>query len=256
MPRQRSKTDAGEVAASPPIAPKKQMKTAEAEFATRAETGEPVKNSPPISVWLIEDNENFRVTLSRVVNGMGGTECSHQFANAEDALDALQAGDVPDVVLLDVGLPGKNGIEAIKEIKSISPTTRIIMLTVFDDHEKVFKAVCAGASGYLLKPSNTAQIVRSIKEAISGGAPMTPQVAKSVLDMLSGRAVAKSIQTLTNREQAVLRLMAQGHGMKGIADELNVSYHTVDSHLRNIYAKLHVHSSTAAVAKAVKEGLL
>jgi DNA-binding NarL/FixJ family response regulator len=254
--RQRVKTETGDPPAAPVAASRKTMKTAEAELAIQTEPVEPLKSAPPVSVWLIEDNENFRVTLSRVVNGMTGAECRHQFSNAEDALDALQAGDVPDIVLLDVGLPGKNGIEAIKEIKAISPTTRIIMLTVFDDHEKVFKAVCAGASGYLLKPSNTAQIVRSIKEAISGGAPMTPQVAKSVLDMLSGRAAPKSAQTLTNREQAVLRLMAQGRGMKGIADELNLSYHTVDSHLRNIYAKLHVHSSTAAVAKAVKEGLL
>lgn len=213
----------------------------------------------PVVVWLIEDNQNFRSTLARAVNGMAGMKCTHQFANAEDALDALEAGDIPNVVLLDVGLPGLNGIEAIKKIKSLSPTTRVIMLTVFDDHEKVFKAVCAGASGYLLKPSNTNSIVRSIREAINGGAPMTPQVAKSVLDMLSGRSAPKplaTLTTLTNREQEVLRLMSQGCGMKGIAEKLELSYHTVDSHLRNIYAKLHVHTSTAAVAKAMKEGLL
>ena len=232
------------------------MKLTETEFVAKAELDDHAQTAPPVSVWLIEDNQNFRVTLSRVVNGMPGTKCSNQFSNAEDALDALHAGAVPDVVLLDVGLPGINGIDAIKQIKTLSPTTRIVMLTVFDDHEKVFKAVCAGASGYLLKPSNTAAIIRSIKEAISGGAPMTPQVAKSVLDMLSGRAAPKPIQILTNREQSVLRLMAKGSGMKGIAEELDLSYHTVDSHLRNIYAKLHVHTSTAAVAKAVKEGLL
>ncbi len=232
------------------------MKLTETEFVTKAENDDHDQTTQPISVWLIEDNQNFRTTLSRVVNGMTGMRCSSQFSNAEDALDAMRAGAVPDVVLLDVGLPGLNGIDAIKQIKILSPTTRIVMLTVFDDHEKVFKAVCAGASGYLLKPSNTASIVRSIKEAISGGAPMTPQVAKSVLDMLSGRAAPKVVQILTNREQSVLRLMSQGQGMKGIAEELDLSYHTVDSHLRNIYAKLHVHTSTAAVAKAVKDGLL
>ena len=232
------------------------MKLTDTEFIARPKTDEPPSSGPPVSVWLIEDNQNFRTTLSRVVNGMAGMKCNEQFSNAEDALDALHAGAVPDVVLLDVGLPGLNGIDAIKQIKALSPTTRIVMLTVFDDHEKVFKAVCAGASGYLLKPSNTAAIVRSIKEAISGGAPMTPQVAKSVLDMLSGRAAPKPVQILTGREQSVLRLMAQGQGMKGIAGELDLSYHTVDSHLRNIYAKLHVHTSAAAVAKAVKEGLL
>lgn len=232
------------------------MKLNEPEFAAKAGLDAPDQTAPPVSVWLIEDNQNFRATLARVVNGMAGMKCSNQFSNAEDALDTLRADAVPDVVLLDVGLPGLNGIDAIKQIKTISPTTRIVMLTVFDDHEKVFKAVCAGASGYLLKPSNTASIVRSIKEAISGGAPMTPQVAKSVLDMLSGRTALKPVQILTNREQSVLRLMAQGRGMKGIADELDLSYHTVDSHLRNIYAKLHVHTSAAAVAKAVKDGLL
>ena len=232
------------------------MKLTEPESVARAEQEDQTPTTLPLNVWLIEDNQNFRSTLSRVVNGMPGMNCCQQFSNAEDALGALDAGAIPDVVLLDVGLPGLNGIDAIKQIKSISPTTRIIMLTVFDDHEKVFNAVCAGASGYLLKPSNTATIIRSIREAISGGAPMTPQVAKSVLDMLSGRAALKPIQVLTSREQSVLRLMAQGRGMKGIADDLELSYHTVDSHLRNIYAKLHVHSNTAAVAKAVKEGLL
>jgi len=232
------------------------MKLTEPELVSKAALESQTQTAVPLSVWLIEDNQNFRSTLARVVNGMAGMKCSQQFSNAEDALEALDAGGVPDVVLLDVGLPGLNGIDAIKQIKSISPTTRIIMLTVFDDHEKVFNAVCAGASGYLLKPSNTATIVRSIKEAISGGAPMTPQVAKSVLDMLSGRTAPKPVHILTHREQSVLRLMSQGQGMKGIAEELDLSYHTVDSHLRNIYAKLHVHTSTAAVAKAVKEGLL
>jgi DNA-binding NarL/FixJ family response regulator len=212
--------------------------------------------SASTQIWLIEDNQNFRGTLARVINGMAGMKCTHQFSNAEDALDALNGGDVPDVVLLDVGLPGLNGIEAIREIKTISPTTRIIMLTVFDDQEKILNAVCAGASGYLLKPSNTASIVRSIKEALAGGAPLTPQVAKSVLDMLSARNSRKPAQVLTAREQAILRLMSEGRGMKGIAEDLQLSYHTVDSHLRNIYAKLHVHTSTAAVAKAINEGLL
>jgi len=211
---------------------------------------------PEICVWLIEDNHSYRNTMARVVNGMEGINCAHQFSNAEDALDALKAGDVPDLIMLDVQLPGQSGIEAIGAIKSISPSTRIVMLTVFDDHEKVFKAVCAGASGYLLKPSNSSQIITSIREAMSGGAPLTPQVARSVLDMLSGRATPTQNYGLTSREQAVLKLMAEGLIMKEIARQLEVSYHTVDSHLRNIYAKLHVHTSTAAVAKAVKEKLL
>jgi len=232
------------------------VKATELEIPVEVTPEIAAESHPPINVWLIEDNHAFRTTLARVVNGMEGMKCRHQFSNAEDALDALNAGEVPDIVLLDVQLPGQNGIQAISTIKAISPSTRIVMLTVFDDHEKVFKAVCEGASGYLLKPSNSAQIVASIKEALSGGAPMTPQVAKSVLDMLSGRATPSTDYGLTSREQAVLKLMSEGLVMKEIARQLEVSYHTVDSHLRNIYAKLHVHTSAAAVAKAVKEKLL
>ena len=228
--------------------------------AKAASPNEPEKSAPPsiTQVWLIEDNKHFRATLARVINGMAGIKCSRQFANAEQALSVLSGGEKPDLVLLDVGLPGINGIDAIREIKSISPTTRIIMLTVFDDQEKILKAVCAGASGYLLKPSKAANILRSIKEALSGGAPMTPRVAKSVLDMLMAAKPnpTSSAQLLNSREQAILRMMSEGRGMKWMAEELNLSYHTVDYHLRNIYAKLHVHTSTAAVAKAISEGLL
>ena len=204
---------------------------------------------------MIEDNHTFRKTVTRVLNDVEGVECSHQFANAEDALDALLGGAVPDVVLLDVELPGKSGIEAVSKIKAISPSTLVIMLTVFDDHEKVFKAICAGASGYLLKTSPIERIVESIYEALEGGAPMTPRVAKSVLDMFAKLSGPKHDYGLTRREQKVLELMAQGLIKKEIADRLELSYHTVDTHLRNIYTKLHVNTRTGAVAKALQERL-
>jgi DNA-binding NarL/FixJ family response regulator len=210
----------------------------------------------PISVWLVEDNHIFRKTVARVLSRIEGVECSQHFSNAEDALDAMLGGGVPDVILLDVELPGQNGVEAIQKIKSISPSTRVVMLTVFDDHEKVFKAVCAGASGYLLKTSSIDRIVESIHEALAGGAPMTPRVASSVLQMFSKMNQPKQDYGLTVREQKILELMTQGLIKKEIADQLSVSYHTVDTHLRNIYTKLHVHSSTGAVAKALKERLL
>jgi len=141
-----------------------------------------------VSVWLVEDNHTFRNTVARVLSRIEGVECSQHFPNAEDALDAMLGGGVPDVVLLDVELPGQNGIEAVQKIKSVSPSTRVVMLTVFDDHEKVFKAICAGASGYLLKTSPVERIVESIHEALAGGAPMTPRVANSVLQMFSKMA--------------------------------------------------------------------
>ena len=209
----------------------------------------------PVSVWLIEDNHIFRNTVARALARVEGVECSQHFANAEDALDALLGGGVPDVVLLDVELPGQNGIEAVRKIKSISPATRVVMLTVFDDHEKVFKAICAGASGYLLKTSPVDRIVESIHEALSGGAPMTPHVASAVLKMFTQFAQPKQDYGLTSREQRILELMTKGLIKKEIADQLSCSYHTVDTHLRNIYTKLHVHSRTGAVAKALKEHL-
>ena len=209
----------------------------------------------PVGVWLVEDNHTFRNTVARVLAQVEGVECSQQFSNAEDALDALVDGGVPDVILLDVELPGQNGIEAMRRIKTICPSTRVVMLTAFDDHEKVFKAICAGASGYLLKTAPVERIVESIHEALAGGAPMTPRVAKSVLDMFTDLVKPKQEYGLTAREQKILELMTQGLIKKEIADRLEISYHTVDTHLRNIYTKLHVHSSTGAVAKAVKERL-
>ena len=214
------------------------------------------KTEPPISIWLVEDNHTFRNTLARVLGRVEGMECTQHFANAEDAQDALEGGAVPDVILLDVELPGRNGIEAIAEIKSTSPSTRVVMLTVFDDHEKVFKAICAGASGYLLKTSSVERIAESVREALEGGAPMTPQVAKSVLEMFARLSRPAQDYGLTQREQTLLELMVAGLIKKEIADRLSLSYHTVDTHLRNIYTKLHVHTRAGAVAKALKERLL
>ena len=218
------------------------------------------KTAPPsenISVWLIEDNRTFRDTVARVLNRVEGMECSGSFTSSEDALDALKEGRVPDVVLLDVQLPGLSGLEAVPIIKAISPSTRVVMLTVFDDHQKIFQAICAGASGYLLKTAPVDRIVEAIREVLAGGAPMNPNVARSVLDMFARLAVPAFDYNLTERERerSILELMTQGLTKKEIAARLTLSYHTVDSHLRNIYTKLHVHNSSGAVAKAVKERL-
>ena len=209
----------------------------------------------PIIVWLVEDNHSFRHTIVRVINQAQDLECAHNFASSEEALDELTRGAVPDVVLLDVELPGLNGIEAVKRIKSIAPSSRVIMLTVFDDHDKIFKALCSGASGYLLKTSPMEKIIESVREVHNGGAPMTPRVARSVLDMFTRTAQPHRDYGLTTREEKILELMTQGLIKKEIADQLSLSYHTVDTHLRNIYTKLHVHTRTGAVSKALKERL-
>jgi DNA-binding NarL/FixJ family response regulator len=222
--------------------------------AQRAAAGKPAAPMP-VGVWLVEDNHTFRNTVARVLNQAAGIECGRHFADSESALTALEDGAVPDVVLLDVELPGLNGLEAVRRIKSLSPSTRVVMLTVFDDHDKVFRAICAGASGYLLKTSPVEKIIESIHEVMAGGAAMTPRVARSVLDMFTKLSAPRQDYGLTGREQKILELMTQGLIKKEIADQLGLSYHTVDTHLRNIYTKLHVHTRTGAVSKALKERL-
>jgi DNA-binding NarL/FixJ family response regulator len=208
-----------------------------------------------INVWLIEDNDAFRNALVRVIRQIETMDCPRTFSSCEDALKALATGTPPDVILLDVGLPGMSGIEGIRHIKATAPATQVIMLTMFDDHDKVFKSICAGASGYLLKTSAPEKITESIQEALAGGAPMNSRVARSVLDMFAKLAAPQADYGLTSREKEVMELMVRGLIKKEIADQLSLSYHTIDTHLRNIYQKLHVHTRTGAVAKVLKEKL-
>lgn len=214
--------------------------------------------APPekISVWLVEDHTDCRRMVARVINQIRGMCCPGAFASCEAALAAMEVEPHPHVILMDVALPGMNGIAGTREIKARWPEIHVIVLTVYDDHEKVFEAICAGASGYLLKNSPEEMIVTAIQEVLHGGAPMNPRVARLVLDMLSHLAgPLKGDYGLSAREKTILELMVQGLIKKEIADRLDLSYHTVDNHLRNIYTKLHVHTRGGAVAKALKEHL-
>lgn len=207
------------------------------------------------SVWLVEDNEAYRRTIRRVLNRIAGLSCDQAFAWCEQAIEALKQQQPPDVVLLDVGLPGMDGLKGISLIKRISPSTQVIMLTVFDDQEKIFQAICAGASGYLLKTSTEEKITESIHEVMNGGAAMTPSIAHKVIERFASLAAPKDDYGLTARERDILNLAVQGLIKKEIADRLNLSFHTVDAHLRNIYSKLQVHTRAGAVSKALKEHL-
>ncbi len=208
-------------------------------------------------VWLIEDHADSRRVLARVLNRAPTTQCPCAFASCEEALDALRSNPLPDVILLDVGLPGMNGIEGIPHLKALSPATHVIMLTVFDDQEKVFNAICAGASGYLLKTDDEEAIAGAIHEVLQGGAPINPRIARLVLEKFASQAARPAHDYgLSDREREVLELMVQGLVKKEIADRLNLSYHTVDNHLRNIYTKLQVHTRGGAVAKALSEHLV
>lgn len=210
----------------------------------------------PITVWLVEDHAPFRNTVSRLLNSTAGMSCTHLFATGEDALRSLASQTKPNVILLDVGLPGMNGIDFLTQARQAAPDTRIVILTAFEDEEKLFRAICAGASGYLLKTAKADQITTAIKDAHSGGAPMTPSIAKRVLEMFSRMAPAKTDYGLTDREKLVLEKMVGGLTKKEIAAILDMNFHTVDAALRSIYCKMEVNTRTGAVAKALKEKLV
>lgn len=212
-----------------------------------------------ITVWLIEDNATFRRSLSRAINRSTGMTCECDCGSYETAEAEFGRRDAPDVVLLDVGLPGIDGIAALPKIREQAPDAKVVILTVFDDDDKIFRAVCAGASGYLLKTSGIGEVASAVQQAAEGGAPMTPSVARRVLELLSKQAshtIMRSDPGLTNREREVLELMVEGLIKKEIAVRLEVSVHTVSTHLRSIYEKLHVNTNTAAVAKAIRERLI
>jgi DNA-binding NarL/FixJ family response regulator len=160
------------------------------------------------------------------------------------------------LILLDVGLPGMSGLDGIRLFKERAPKSLIVILTVFEDDDKVFQAICAGAVGYLLKTSSVADITQAVRDALAGGSPMNPRIARRVLDMFSKLAPKQSNYGLSEREKEILQLMTTGLIKKEIADRLTLSIHTVDTYLRRIYEKLEVNTRTGAVAKALKEGLV
>jgi DNA-binding NarL/FixJ family response regulator len=208
------------------------------------------------TLWIVEDHAAFRRTLVRVLNSEPDLQCPRDFDSCEKTLAALTRGDAPDLILLDVGLPGMSGLDGIRLFKARAPKSLIVILTVFEDDDKVFQAICAGAAGYLLKTSSVADITQAVRDALAGGSPMNPRIARRVLDMFSKLAPKQSNYGLSEREKEILQLMTTGLIKKEIADRLTLSIHTVDTYLRRIYEKLEVNTRTGAVAKALKEGLV
>ena len=208
-------------------------------------------------VVIIEDNELLRDSLKEAINKSSNINCNNAFGSGEAALDFIEKEElVPDIILLDIGLPGKSGIELIPELKKLSPSSKIIIITVHDDDENVFNAICAGASGYLLKDLSSEKIVASISEVMNGGAPMNSHIAKKVLNMFRDQNIRSDGYDLSEREKEILSHLVDGLSKKQIAEKIYLSHHTVDSHLRNIYAKLEVHSRSSAISKAIREKLL
>ena len=208
-----------------------------------------------ISVAIVEDDKNIRDGLTSLIDSAAGFKLTVAYENCETALKKM-AGVFPDVILMDISMPGMNGIDCVKKIISIKPDMKIIMLTVYEENQKIFDALRAGASGYILKRSTLQEILSAIKDVISGGAPMSPSIAKKVLNYFALLGKKTDDFNLTERESEILKELIAAKSYNSIAEELFISIDTVRSHIKSIYQKLQVNSKAEAVAKALKENLL
>jgi DNA-binding NarL/FixJ family response regulator len=209
-----------------------------------------------IKVAIVEDRREIRDALTMLINGTDGFRCCGAYRTMEEALDKIK-GEVEDVVLSDIGLPGMSGIEGIRILKERYPNLLLLMLSVYDDDERIFDALCAGACGYLLKRTSPARLIECLKEAVQGGAPMSPEVARRVVALFRDiRPPERADYQLTPHETRLLKLLVEGHNYKTAAAELGVSFHTIHFHVRNIYEKLQVHSKSEAVSKALRDRIV
>lgn len=210
----------------------------------------------PIQVTIIEDQREVREGLMTLIDGTPGFRCVSSFRTMEDALERIDA-NLPDVILTDIGLPGMSGVEGIRILRERHNAIPIVALTVYDDDDDVFNGLCAGASGYLLKNTPPARLLESLQEVVAGGGPMSPEVARRVIRLFRDfRPPERASYHLSQQETEILKLLVEGHHYKTAAQELGISVNTVSFHLRNIYAKLEVHSKSEAVAKALRKGLV
>jgi DNA-binding NarL/FixJ family response regulator len=209
-----------------------------------------------IRILIVEDQRDLREGLQTLVNFTPGFKCTGAFRTMEEALYRVKH-DLPDVVLTDIGLPGMSGIEGIKQLKQLFPDLLILVLTVYDDNERIFDALCAGACGYLLKQTEPSELLKSLREAATGGAPMSPEVAARVIKLFREvRPPERLDYDLTPHETRLLKLLVEGYNYVTAAEKLNISYNTIKFHVRNIYEKLQVHSKSEAVAIAMRDRLV
>ncbi len=210
-----------------------------------------------INVAIVEDNDNIREGLAALINGTSGYNCIGAYSNCETFLSKLSSLDA-GVVLMDIALPGMDGIEGVKKARLIKPDLNILMLTIYDESNLVFEALCSGACGYLIKKTPPIRLLEAIKEVSEGGSPMSSHIARKVINIFQqNQALSNEDESnLTSREKEVLVLLSEGNNYHEIAESLFISIDTVRHHIRNIYKKLHVHSQSEAVAKAIRKGLI
>jgi DNA-binding NarL/FixJ family response regulator len=207
-------------------------------------------------VAIIEDERDIREGLGMLISYTDGFECVGKYGSMEEALTSIRHR-TPDVVLSDIGLPGMNGIEGVRILKETYPSLTILMLSVYDDNERIFDALCAGAVGYLLKKTPPAKLIDSLKDAMNGGSPMSPEIARKVVALFRDfRPPERVDYDLSPHEERILKLLVEGHSYKTAAAKLNVTTSTISFHLNNIYEKLQVHSKSEAVAKALQHRLV
>jgi DNA-binding NarL/FixJ family response regulator len=209
-----------------------------------------------IQVAIIEDQREIREGLRELIDGADDLRCLAAFGSVEETLPKIGSA-LPDVVLVDIGLPGKSGIEGIRLLKERYPALVLVVLTVFDDDQRIFQAICAGASGYLLKKTPAGRLIQGIRDAAAGGAPMSPEIAARVIALFrETRTPSTEENDLTPHEVRVLKLLVDGHNYKTAAVELGVSVNTISFHMRRLYEKLHVHTKSEAVAKALRNQIV
>lgn len=205
-----------------------------------------------ISVSIVDDEKSLCESIATFLNGSAGFRCLSMYGSAEAALKRLPA-DHPDVVLMDINMAGMNGIECVSRLKALAPQIQILMLTVYDDTDQIFRALAAGATGYLLKRNDPEELLQAIRDVQAGGSPMSNSIARKVVaSFQKAGQIGEKQALLSTREQAVLDCLAQGLAYKQIGDQLGISINTIRTHLRHIYEKLHVQSRTEAVAKYLR----
>ncbi|OGU70190.1 MAG: DNA-binding response regulator [Ignavibacteria bacterium RBG_16_34_14] len=211
-----------------------------------------------INVAIVEDNKTIREGLAALITGTPGYDCVGSFPDCEKFLNNISKTNI-DVVLMDIGLPGISGIEGVKKARKINPALNILMLTIYEESNVVFEALCAGACGYLVKKTPPSRLLEAIKDIYEGGSPMSSNIARQIISVfhqkknVNGNGIEYE---LTTREKEVLNHLADGYNYQEIADKIFISVDTVRHHIRNIYKKLHVHSQSEAVAKAIRKGLI